>query len=79
MAKQRVSDDYEEGISPVTIELYGKDTPPNRRRVYRQFELPEDQRIKGLFKVSPRRVACVPSIVRADLARRAGAPQTANP
>jgi hypothetical protein len=70
--RQRVADDFEDGIGPVTIELFKVDNRQNRRKVYRQFEMPEDQRIKGLFKISPRRVACVPSVVRADLARRAG-------
>jgi hypothetical protein len=68
----RIADDYREGIGPVTIELYNDDTPTNRNKIYAQFRKPEDQRIKGLFKVSERRVACVPSIVRADLERRAG-------
>jgi hypothetical protein len=68
----RIADDLRVGIGAVTIELFGENTKQNQRKVYRQFELPEDQRLKGIFKISERRVACVPSIVRADLARRAG-------
>ena len=69
---RRVADDFRDGIGPVTLEIYGEDTPENRRKVYRQFELPEGQRLKGIFKISERRVACVPSLVRADLVRRSG-------
>ena len=67
-----ISDDFKAGISLVTIEIFRVDNPRNRRRVYRQLELPEDQRIRGIFKISERDVACVPSVVRADLLRRAG-------
>jgi hypothetical protein len=77
-ASNRVADDYREGIGPVTEELYGEDTQPNRQKVYHQLRQPPEKRLKGLFKVSPRRVALVPSEARADLARRSN-PVAPNP
>ena len=67
-----IADDFRTGISAVTIEIYGADTEQNRRKVYRQLsEVPPGQRLRGIFTVG-RKVCCVPSIVRADLRRRAG-------
>jgi hypothetical protein len=67
----RIADDFKSGISQVVVEIYGSDTVKNRRRVYRQLELPSEKRIKGIFKTGEREVSCIPSIVRADLHRRA--------
>ena len=72
----RVADDLKTGIHDVVVEIHGKDNPRNRCQIYRQFELPEDQRLKGLLKLSERTVAWIPSIVRADLLRRAGVTTT---
>jgi hypothetical protein len=70
----RVADDFKVGIGPTTIEVLGKDTPQNRRWIYRQTsEVPEDQRLKGLFKFNGQ-IACVPSIVQADIRQRASNP-----
>jgi hypothetical protein len=78
MSEDRIAADFRDGIGPLTEEIFGEDNPQNRRKVYRQFELPPAQRLKGIFKLSERRVACVPSIVGADLARRAGQNLTAD-
>jgi hypothetical protein len=67
----RIADDFRRGITAVTIELYGEDRPENRRKVYREFEKRPEYRLKGIFKTGEREVCCVPSIVRADLLRRA--------
>jgi hypothetical protein len=69
---QRVADDFRQGIGPVTEEIYGEDNRANRLRIYHQLRLPEGQRLKGLFKISDRRVACVPSVIKADLLARSG-------
>lgn len=67
----RIADDFKTGISATTIEIFGEDTLENRRKVYRQLsEVDPAERLKGIFKVGGK-VCCVPSIVRADLRRRA--------
>jgi hypothetical protein len=67
-----IGDDLVDGIHEVTKHIFKRDTPQNRRKVHYQFRLPPEERIKGLFKLQERRVACIPSIVRADMLRRAG-------
>ena len=66
-----IADDFRDGISATTIEVYGADTPKNRRKIYRQLnEVAPEKRIKGIIKVGDK-VCCIPSIVRDDLRRRA--------
>ena len=66
-----IAADYRRGIAAVTVELYCSDTKQNRRRVYREFEKSERYRLRGVFKTGEREVSCIPSIVKADLVRRA--------
>jgi hypothetical protein len=64
-----IADDLMVGDGPVTKEVLKEDTPANRRKIkyLRETGFP------GIFMLSPRTVACVPSIVKAELARRAAA------
>jgi hypothetical protein len=73
-----IADDFRDNIAAVTIELYGADTRGNRRKIYRQLhEVPPDQRLRGIFKVGGK-ICCVPSVIRADLTRRAVAETATN-
>jgi hypothetical protein len=70
-----IADDLRIGLGPVTVELLGEDTPENQRKVHYLYE----RGLKGLFKVGDRTIACIPSVVRAELARRAGLTNPAAP
>ena len=68
---KRIADDFVDGIAATTLEIFGADTRVNRRKVYRQLsEVAPELRLRGIIKVAGR-VCCIPSMVRADLARRA--------
>jgi hypothetical protein len=56
----------------ITIEIFGKDSAKNRRRVYRLFDQPEDVRLPGLFKIDRRRNALHVEVFRTGVRLRAG-------
>jgi hypothetical protein len=66
-----LSSDLIRYIGPVTVFYCGEDNLSNRRKVYRQFRLPKDQRWPGLLKLSARCVACMPAVAREELRQRA--------
>lgn len=71
MSEGRIGDDFSDDIREIALELFGRDDRSAQRRVhYLVSEIPEKQRLKGLFKLGSK-VAMVRSVLRADLERRA--------
>jgi hypothetical protein len=72
MTTEPIADDFLDDLGAIARELFGADTKQTRRKVrYQANEAPREQRLKGIFKLGSK-TCCLRSVLRADLARRAG-------
>jgi hypothetical protein len=71
VSAERISADFSDDLKEIAIELFNSDDRAAQRRVhYWVNELPQEQRLKGLFRIGSK-ICMVRSILRADIERRA--------